>query len=128
VRVQKTGTYGRDRCPVFLIGDPIAGGPYTSLISEKIVPSELRRHQTEVAEYSELSEAGQAVYDEARLSCAADYHRQAMRTAREATAPAESPSSPGRPALRPPSPSTIPAERAGCSRSAIAPYARGVGR
>jgi len=128
VRVQKTGTYGRDRRPVFLIGDPVSGGPYASVISDKIVPSELRRHQKEMAEYNELSEDGQAAYDEARISREAVYHHQALRIAVETAAPAGPPSSTGRPALRPPSPSTTRAERAAGSSSPIAPSAGGVGR
>jgi hypothetical protein len=130
VQVQKTGTYGRDRRPVFLIGDPIAGGPYVSVISDKIVPSELRRHHNEMAEYSELPEAGKAAYDEARLSREAIYHHEAMRAALEAAPPpAEQPSPTGRPALRPPVPnSTSRTADAVASSSAIAPYAGGVDR
>jgi hypothetical protein len=89
VRVQKTGTYGRDRRPVFLIGGPTAGGPYVSVIGDKVVPDELRRHHKELAEYNELSEAGKAAYDEARISEAACHH-QAMRIA-SAAAPAPTP-------------------------------------
>jgi hypothetical protein len=93
VRVQKTGTYGRDRRPVFLIGDPIAGGRYLSVIGDKIVPSELRRHLKEMAEYCGLPEVGKPAYDEARLSRDAVYHGEALRAAIEAAAlPAEQPS------------------------------------
>jgi hypothetical protein len=87
---------------VFLIGDPIAGRPYVSVISDKVVPDELRRHHKELAEYNELSEAGKAAYEEARISREAACLHQAMRIA-SAAAPAPTASSEQRPALRPPS-------------------------
>lgn len=58
VPVQKTGTCGRDRRPVFLIGSPVAGGPYVSVVGDKIVPSSMRRQQQEMEEYDELPRPG----------------------------------------------------------------------
>jgi hypothetical protein len=81
-----------------------------------------------MAEYNELSADGTAAYDEARLSREAIYHPQAMRAALEATAPAGQLSPTGRPALRPPGPSTTRAAEAEASSNAIAPYTGGVNR
>jgi hypothetical protein len=128
VPVQKTGTYGRDRRPVFLIGSPVVGGPYVSVVGDKIVPSALRRQQQEMEEYNELPEAGKDAYDEARIRREAFHHRQAMRAAHEAIVPGDQDASSARPALLPPPPSTSGSAAAAARSTGIAPHPRGVGR
>jgi hypothetical protein len=128
VPVQKTGTYGRDRRPVFLIGSPVAGGPHVSVVGDKIVPSALRRQQQEMEEYNELPEAGKDAYDEARIRREAFHHRQAMRAAHEAIVPVDQDASSARPALLPPPPSTSGSAAAAARSTGIAPHPRGVGR
>jgi hypothetical protein len=128
VRVQKTSTYGRDRRPVFLIGSPVAGGPYVSVVGDKIVPSALRRLQHEMEEYNELPEAGKDAYDEARISREAAYHHEAMRAAHEAIMPVDPAVSSARPALLPPTPSTSGLDDAAARATGTAPHPRSVGR
>jgi hypothetical protein len=128
VPVQKTGTYGRDRRPVVLIGSPVAGGPYVSVVGDKIVPSALRRQQQEMEEYDEPPEGGKDAYDEARLRREAFHHRQAMRAAHEAIVPDAQAASSARPALLPPTPSTSGSAAAAARSTGIAPHPRGVGR
>jgi len=128
VPVQKTGTYGRDRRPVFLIGSPVAGGPHVSVVGDKIVLSALRRQQLEMEEYNELPVAGKDAYDEARIRREALYHRQAMRAAHEAIVPGDQDASSARPALLPPPPSTSGSAAAAARSMGIAPHPRGVGR
>lgn len=129
VRVQKTGTHGPDRRPIFLIGSPVAGGPYVSVVREQIVPDALRRQLQEMEEYNTLPEAGKDAYDEARISREAAYHRQAMRAAHEATTGRDVlADSSARPALLPPTPSTSGSNAAAARPTGIAPHSRGAGR
>lgn len=127
VPVQKTGTYGRDRRPVFLIGSPVGGGPYVSVVGDKIVPS-ARRQQQEMEEYNELPEAGMEAYGEARIRREAFHHRQAMRAAHEAIVPGDQDASSARPALLSPSPSASGSAAAAARSAGIAPHPRVVGR
>lgn len=129
VRVQNTGTYGPDRRPIFLIGSPVAGGPYVSMVGEQIMPDALRRQLQEMEEYSTLPEAGKDAYDEARVSREAGYHRQAMEAAHEAiTGRHGQADSSARPALLPPTHSTSGSDAAAARPTGIAPHSRGADR
>lgn len=97
VPVQETGTVGLNRRRVFPIGSTGAGGPYVSVVGDRIAPSALRRQEREMGECNELPATSTDAYDEARMSREAFDHRQSMRAVDEAIVPDDRAASSARP-------------------------------